>query len=297
MNPEAHYIENKLSEVFHDSLGVILCSIAAMLAFRIAAAKERSRYLRHLGIFFSLMGLGKLIPLAGKIVGHFIAVGALTSRVLDPKITLDEARNQAIAALAKLEGYLNFTELMWSFFTTFWLYIAWRVLLRYPKLGISHKELTVPLGVLTTIIGFVRSVGSLYQGAADSASALDVLKAGGIYIVEGLDTVLSSAVLVLFGWALINAKREAAQRCGIMVRYSTMAAFVAWAALQFGYWVFKNYPGTISLGLFATTASAYYAVTLQLCGFIAMILSIVTAVFTLEDKPLFHVDSTETKAI
>ena len=253
-----HFLADNVDTIALHSIGIILNIVGATLLLRIASATENSRFLRHLAVFYAFMAVGRLSLVITMLVVDRVAIDVF---LINPAGPTAEELKGALAAIARIETFGTFVDVILSFLTSFWMYLTWRILIRYPKEGIKKGDFTLAVAVFGPLLGFLAAVAVAWDVAMPM-------------VIQWGDVIFSAVMLIIVGFELRRRIGKAKQLKSAILRDIVFAAYVGWAVLQPMYWTLKT--------------AGWYKITLLLSSFVAMLLTVIYAASELEEKEAFQ---------
>ncbi len=247
-----------ISTILADALAVMLIACAVLLLHRTASATMHSRFLRHIEYSFLVMilfRLGRVVVTGLKSLLAFQYLG------LDPSKTLS-SHDAAIVwvMLTNITNNWHAISMMVSFLASFWLFLAWWLLRRYPAEGI-------PRALYSTAVGVLGGLVALVAGIATTTGA-DTL-----FLLDFFDIAASVTVITLVGWELrkLEPKRGHPALSTIVFLF-----FMSWAILQ------------VPIPYFRDKAGDAFFLLLMFASFGSMLMTALYTSIVLKDRPEYE---------
>jgi hypothetical protein len=252
---------SNVDELVWEFFSALLISFAVILLLRLASGLRNGRFLRHLAGAYSLT--------AASHVGSVITAVFKDKFAVDGLISTDNATNAWSAILAVNAAWKEM-DITLSFFSTFWLLLAWDLIAEYPKQGISKPFFTTA----TAILGLVMALLAVIVAAPIPSP---VPGSHAYMVVQVVDGFSSAAALFLIGLAFcgvyprsIGVSEEPQYR---LLGFATGCFYMAWAVAEPLWYLLRD--------------SLLFKVILLLLGLVSMLATVIFCSLALEEKSEF----------
>jgi hypothetical protein len=215
-----------------DIIAGFIYVVFIVLLLRTAAGTRNSRFLRHLAY--------SLFPIVMFRFGRFIYEWKLQG-------------------LPEAHATWDLIDIMLAVVNTYWLFLAWRLLSRYPSESVDRGFYTIT----TSVVGASAAILALIPKPSDQAMKVVLLLFDSVLACIALVLIGSTMVRKLTPWGMSPIHQKS-------LRALTLVFYLAWGFLQLFYTLFKN-------------NQTYFSVLLM-SGMGTLLMTVVYAALSLQDR-------------